>query len=112
MVRLPTELQAGIYMMEDFFRDLMAFRERWAGREETPSVTVMQSRLDKGSLDVLSTVTNAAAIVCDPRYNSINSTAIDPLQREDAIVSTYLYIYVILIITTLPSIQSKYFPFC
>lgn len=103
VARLTTEMQAEIYMMGDFFRDLMACRERLAGREETPSVTAMQSHLDKRSRDLLSTVTYAAAIVCDPRYNTINSTAIDPLQRDDAIVSTYLYIYVILILLCHPS---------
>lgn len=91
LASLTTKMQKEVYMMGDFFRDLYMCREDLENRSPNPHVPEMLRLLNSRTNVLLSTVTYAAAIVCDPRFNMHNSIA-NSQQREDAIVSIYKFI--------------------
>lgn len=82
VVKLGAQMQKKVYVMGDLFRDLYLCRE---------AISLLQPQkldlLQRNTVAVLSSVTYAAAIVCDPLYNTQNTFAIDEGQREEAIVS-------------------------
>lgn len=89
VAELTTRMQKEVYLMGDFFFDLFDCRHALVNHSSNnPRLADMLYHLNERTGALLSTVTYAAAIVCDPRLNTHNSLAINDRQREDAIVST------------------------
>lgn len=88
VAELTTRMQKEVYLMGDFFFDLFDCRHALVNHSsDNPRLADMLHHLNERTGALLSTVTYAAAIVCDPRLNTHNSLAINDRQREDAIVS-------------------------
>lgn len=89
---LATKMQKEVYVMGDFFRDLLYCRiELGRVEERTVNRSAKQLRelLELRTEELLSSNAYAAAMIFDPRFNIEDSMAINDAQRETGIVSIY-----------------------
>lgn len=89
---LATKMQKEVYVMGDFFRDLLYCRiELGRVEERTVNRSAKQLRelLELRTEELLSSNVYAAAMIFDPRFNIEDSMAINDAQRETGIVSIY-----------------------
>lgn len=95
VAQLTIEMQSHVYMMGDFYRDLWLCRDRLNSiYPSSGCIEALLDRLEQRTSVLVSTVTFAAGIVCDPRFNTANYKAIDERQRNEAIVSCCFHLII------------------
>lgn len=85
---LTTKMQKEVYVMGDFFRDLLYCRIEL--RRFNTSARKLRELLEVRSEKLLSSNAYAAAMLFDPRFNIEDSIAINDAQRESRIVSYFI----------------------
>lgn len=87
---LTTKMQKEVYVMGDFFRDLLYCRVELGRLEEQSiytSAKKLRQLLEFRTEKLLSSNAYAAAMIFDPRFNIVDSAALNDDQVETGIVS-------------------------